>query len=363
MAVVVLAVVFTQFLQLRPSAAQVDAPEPEAAPTRVVVKRFVPFVITDGGEIRGFSIDLLKEIATRVGFDYEMREVATVQAQLDAVRSGEADLAVAGISITSERETTVDFSHPIYNSGLQILINGTEKVSTTEKFMGVLLSTGLRNLVGLLLAVIFVVAHVVWLVERRRNPDFPRGYVRGVWEGCWWAAVTMATVGYGDKPPKTIVGRVLAIFWMFAAILIVANLTASISSSLTVQELRGSINGPSDLFGKRVATVEGTTSSRYLSTVQLTAVGVPTIDEAYVLLEDHKVDAVVYDSPVLRNYAALAGRGKVRVVGPIFQREDYGIAMPIDSPYRQEINQSLLKMIEDGTYRQIYQRWFGNTEQ
>lgn len=326
------------------------------------MKRLVPFVITGDGNPRGFSIDLFKALAERADLTYEFREVATVEAQLNEVRTGTADLAVAGISITSRRESFVDFSHPIYNSGLQILVPDTTTHSIASKFMGVLFSPGLRQLVAALLAVILIVAHVVWLVERRRDAEFPRGYIRGIWEGCWWAAVTMATVGYGDKPPSSVLGRVLAIFWMFAAIVIVANLTASISSTLTVKELQGAINGPDDLFGKRVATVRGTTSATYLSSVQQGAIEVGSIDEAYPLLENNEVDAIVYDSPVLRNYAATAGRGRARVVGTIFQPEDYGIAMPIGSPYREVLNHSLLGIREDGTYGQIRERWFGPAE-
>ncbi len=345
---------------LVPQSSGAQTNPPQTRPARVVVKSFVPFVIIQGATFQGFSVDLFAAVAQRAGFAYEMREVGSVEAQLDALRSGEADLAVAGISITSGRADVVDFSHPIFNSGLQILVPDQTSTSTASKFLSVLSSPGLRQLVGALVAVIVVVAHVVWLVERRRNPDFPRGYFRGLWEGCWWAAVTMATVGYGDHPPKSVIGRLLAIFWMFAAIVIVANLTASISSTLTVKELQGSINGPDDLFGKRVATVKATTSARYLSQVHIAPVQVDRIEDAYPLLEREEVDAIVFDSPVLQNFASSTGRGKVRVVGPLFQREDYGIAMNDGSPYRRMINRSLLSLIEDGTFDQLRTKWFGS---
>jgi polar amino acid transport system substrate-binding protein len=357
-AIAILVVLGWQGLFTPASGAQVNPPETQ--PLRVVVKSLVPFVVIDDGQFQGFSIDLFAQIAARAGFAYEFHEVGTVDAQLDALKSGEADLAVAGISITSQRAQAVDFSHPIFNSGLQILVPDNTNSSTASKFLSILSSRGLRQLIGVLVAVILVVAHVVWLVERRRNPDFPRSYVRGLWEGCWWAAVSMATVGYGDQPPKSVVGRLLAIFWMFAAIIIVANMTASISSTLTVNELQGTINGPDDLFGKRVATVKATTSATYLSSVHIAAVEVDTIEDAYPLLESEEVDAIVYDSPVLRNFASSSGRGKVRVVGPLFQREDYGIAMIDGSPHRRIINRSLLGLIEDGTYNQLRTRWFGS---
>jgi polar amino acid transport system substrate-binding protein len=157
-------------------------------------------------------------------------------------------------------------------------------------------------------------------------------------------------------------GRILAIFWMFAAIIIVANLTASISSSLTVQELQGTINGPQDLFGKRVVSVRGTTSAHYLAAMDIGATQVDTVRDAYPVLENGDADAVVYDSPVLRYYASSDGKGKVRVVGPVFQREDYGIAMQTGSAYRRDINRALLTIMEDGGYAQLEQRWFGTSD-
>ena len=52
---------------------------------------------------------------------------------------------------------------------------------------------------------------------------------------------------------------------MFVAIILFANFTATVASSLTVKGLQGSINGPDDLAGKRVATVQATISADYLS--------------------------------------------------------------------------------------------------
>jgi polar amino acid transport system substrate-binding protein len=67
---------------------------------------------------------------------------------------------------------------------------------------------------------------------------------------------------------------------------------------------------------------------------------------------------------VLLYHAAHAGRGKLRVVGPVFKKENYGILFPrvADQPgqtsIRKRINGALLKMREDGSYDRIYDRWF-----
>lgn len=53
--------------------------------------------------------------------------------------------------------------------------------------------------------------------------------------------VTMTTVGYGVKAPRTPGGRIVALIWMFANIFLVTVSTAAITSSLTVGELSGKV--------------------------------------------------------------------------------------------------------------------------
>lgn len=61
----------------------------------------------------------------------------------------------------------------------------------------------------------------------------------------------------------------------------------------------------------------------------------------------------------LQFYAAHSGKGKVRVVGTVFEELSYGIAFQHNSPYREAVNLALLHLIEDGTYKDIHDNWFG----
>ncbi|XP_065065271.1 uncharacterized protein LOC135691358 isoform X2 [Rhopilema esculentum] len=75
---------------------------------------------------------------------------------------------------------------------------------------------------------------VIWLLEMRKNTEeFPRGFVTGILEGGWWAYVSMTTVGYGDKTPKSYLARLFSVFWITLGIAISGMFTASLSSSLT----------------------------------------------------------------------------------------------------------------------------------
>ena len=74
---------------------------------------------------------------------------------------------------------------------------------------------------------------IVWSFERRKNSEmFGDGTVAGIGHGIWWAMVTMTTVGYGDKSPKTTGGRIVALMWMIFSIIFIANVTANITTSL-----------------------------------------------------------------------------------------------------------------------------------
>lgn len=338
------------------------------APLRVVVKELVPFVVleessaanrsTTETNFTGFSIELWEEIAQRMEVDYELTQVATVVDQLEAVRNGDADLGIAGISITLERENTLDFSYPIFDAGLQIMTPSGGAINAMHLF-GFIMSPALLEIVGVFVVMILIAAHLIWFVERRTNPEFPDGYWVGLWEAIWWASVTVTTVGYGDKTPRGRIGRVIGLAWMFVSLFLVAHFTAGVTTAMTLQSLRGTINSVDDLAGRRVITVEGSTADEFLNQLHLNHIAVENVNEAYAALEAGTVDALVYDSPVLHYYASRDGQGRVTLAGAQFNEEQYGIALPTDSPYREPINQALLHIREDGTYEQLMTKWFG----
>lgn len=137
---------------------------------------------------------------------------------------------------------------------------------------------------------------------------------------------------------------------------------ATITSALTIQTLRGDINGPEDLAGRKVASTAGSTTVSYLKTMNVTATEFQKINEAFTALENKQLDAVVFDSPVLLYYAATQGRNKVQIVGPMLRKENYGILFPRGSLLRKPVNEALLTLREIGTYDALYAKWFSATQ-
>jgi ABC-type amino acid transport substrate-binding protein len=325
-------------------------------PIRVVTKIIEPFVIKDGDRLTGFSIDLWEEIALQSGLSFEFIEVDTVNGQLDALNDGEADVAIAAISMTPQREEDYDFSYPYYLAGLQIIATG-KPLSTLATLFNFILSSRFLIGLGALTLILVLIGHIVWLVERNKNPDFPQSYVKGIWEGLWWAAATVTTVGYGDKTVRDKWGRILGLIWMFAGLFLIANFTAFVTAEVTVSHLETNIASVEDLRGKNVVTLSGTTSAEYLSSLRIPFRTTTTTDAAFSLLEDGQADAMVYDAPVLHYYVATNDRSSLKLVGSPFKIEYYGIALPPGSPYEETINKTLLEIRENGTYEELLTKW------
>ncbi|MGF1458185.1 MAG: glycine betaine/L-proline ABC transporter substrate-binding protein ProX [Leptolyngbyaceae cyanobacterium] len=332
-------------------------------PLRVVTQRFEPFVIYENQQYQGFSLDLWDAIAQELDLSYDLVGVNSVAKLLDEVERGAADVAIAGISITSQREATLDFSYPYYESGLQVLVpNEASEVSKLiTVVLAVLRSPRLYYGIGILILILLIVAHLLWFSERNHNSQFPDDYWHGIWEAFWWAAVTVTTVGYGDKVPQRFAGRFFGLLWMFSGYFVFAYFTASIATTFTVQELQGVINGLEDLPGKRIATVTQSAAAEFLDEqTNLLYQDYDTLGDLYAaVIDEEAIDAVVYDAPVLQYFVSHQGQGQYKVVGEVFQTLNYGIAFEQESPYRESINATLLKLYETGRYDEIYEDWFG----
>ncbi len=212
---------------------------------------FVPFEMMDqeSGKMVGFDMDILAEVAKRAGFDYNLNTM-DFNGIIPALQTGNVDIALAGITITDEREKIVDFSDPYYDSGLRLLVKE------------------------------------------------------------------------GDDSIKAI----------------------------------------SDLEGKKVGTKIGSTSYDYLTKNIKDNDGVtpyPGSADMYMALMSGSVDAVFYDAPNVGYFASTKGKGRVTTVGELYEGQQYGIALKSGSKWVEDVNEAIAEMKDDGTYKEIYEKWFG----
>lgn len=337
-----------------------DAAEPMKTSLVVGTKASPPFAIKNpDGSWSGLAIELWRLVANELGVKFEVREY-DLKGLLAAVEHGDVDVAVGALTITADRENVMDFSHPIYSTGLSIAVLPNANGGGTLSVMKSLVSWDNAKLIGILFALLFATGALVWLSERRRNESqFGGGPVRGIASGIWWSAVTMTSVGYGDKVPVTILGRVVGFVWMFAAVVLTASFTATITSSLTVNKLESNIKGPEDLVRVRVATVAGSTSAAYLERRHVEFIPVPTVLDGMKAVQAGRVDAMVYDAPLLQYFAKKDLGGAVTVLPITFERQDYGIALPEHSTLRKPLNHALLVELGRDTWKELLDRYLG----
>ena len=171
--------------------------------------------------------------------------------------------------------------------------------------------------------------------------------------------MTTSSTGYGDKTMKTKLGKMLAMALMLIAMPCLSMFTAVITSYVTTERLQGSITDPSDLAGKRVGVIKGTASAGVVREYEATPVPHPNITAAKKALLKRKIKAVVYDAPNLRYMVQQDQTGRLTMVGKLFKKQRYAIALPPRSALQEKVNRALLTLLENGEFTRLEERWFG----
>ncbi len=326
----------------------------------VGTKEAPPFSMkTPDGQWTGLSIDLWRQIATELNFRFEFREL-TLEQLLEGVTDGTLDAAVAALTITPEREKNFDLTHAFYTTGLGIAVAGKAHnpwFTVVRRFI----SVAFLKIAATLTLVLLGAGILIWWFEHKKNPrQFNTSTARGIGSGFWWSAVTMTTVGYGDKAPVTLAGRILALIWMFAGIIIISSFTAAITSSLTVTQLTSVIKGPGDLPKVIVGTIAETTSESYLKQNHITFRSFESAQDGLAALKEGKIQALVYDAPILRYYIHQHHIGSLEVLPYRLLRQDYGIALQQNSPLREKIDVVLLQKIREKAWQDQLSQYLGD---
>jgi arginine/lysine/histidine/glutamine transport system substrate-binding/permease protein len=131
--------------------------------------------------------------------------------------------------------------------------------------------------------------------------------------------------------------------------------------AIAVREDNTAINSLEDLKDKKIAVQIGTTGAG--KAAEVPGAKISTFDSAPLALQElanGNVDAVINDAPVTLDAIASGNIKGLKVIGELVTEEYYGIALPKDSPDVEAVNTALGELIADGTYAEIYQKWFGS---
>ena len=319
-----------------------------------------PFVIKNNdGTWGGVSFDLWEDVSKELDINYEVKEF-DLGGLTSAVKNAKIDIAVSPLTITSEREKKFDFTHPYFVTGLSIAVPAKEE-SGLFGLAKRIISPDFFKAIGFLALILFLVGLITWFFERKKNPDeFGDGKSKGLWSSFWFAAVTMTTVGYGDKSPKSVGGRIVALIWMFAAIIIISSITAAIASALTVGQLETSVRGLNDLYSANVGTVGESSAESFLIDKRINYTTFKTVADGLESVANGNLEAFVYDSPIMK-YLIKKGSfaSKVKVLPVTLEQVYYGFALPTGSPLREKLNRAIIQKISDPKWKDVLYKYFG----
>lgn len=311
------------------------------------------------GTVTGLSVDLWRRVAERLERRFELTPVADMATLLAEVHRGRFDVAIGAITITPERERLVDFSYPAHRSGVAVAVRKRlGPLFAVEAYLSALWELG--SLIMVILALLVVTGIAMWRLEKIGQGEGRESHVTTLRDGVYWAVVTMTTVGYGDKTPKTTAGRVIAIAWMFLSLVLMSLLSASLVSKLTADRIESSDSALSlDLSRQRLTAVADSSGAEYLGTQHLRHDSAPTLDEALQRLAAGQVTAVVNSIGALDFLVAKSYSRDIEVAHGLLAPAYLAFALTPGSALRRPLDEALIEVTSGPDWVATEERYFG----
>ncbi len=337
--------------------------QPEVVQPAVTVGVFqdAPFAVRSAsGQWTGFAIELLIEVAARTGFTVEFKEYPSLEALYSAVSRGEVDMGAGNTLVTSRDLVNVDFSQPMLDGGLRLMVDKRERHSIARLWEG-LKRNGHAWAVVWVPCAVFAASILVLVVLRLLDPQFTRHWRDGFAES-FYHVVSICVTGktkYSGALAGGWVSRIVAALWLCFGFGIVAYITSILTSVMTANTLTGAIASPKDLTRKVAAVLEGSAGDRYCAVHDVQVVRVATLDEAVKALLARRVDAIVSDAASLESFDITHPDLPITETGELFERRHFAYPIKPNSPgLLKQINVGLLRVRESGILDHVRGEWF-----
>ena len=345
----------TALLLLMPLAASAQDPLTIATVTRA------PFSMENNGRDTGFAIELWEMVAKDLGLEYTYQRANSFGGMLDLVTSGAADGAIANIPVTAEREAKMDFTKPIFDSGLQIMVPNDEQGSA---LLSALVTRDIALSLLAAAALLFGGGMLMWVFERGRAGYFDRPARDAMFPAFWWALNLVVNGGFEERIPQSRPGRFFAVVLVVGSLFVVSIFVAQITATMTVTALQNSVESLSDLEGKRVGSIATSFPENWLKEREgeLGYKSYSSYDTTANMLTDlrsGRIEAAVNDIVSLRYAFAQPQMDMLQVSAEIPTGDKFAIMLPKDSEHLQAFNDAISAMKEDGTMASLYEKWLG----
>ena len=341
-------------------------PSGGASPLVVTAAHCPPFVINKNGEFSGLAISLWEKIALSADLSFELREspltgmVANIAGEEG---NGDVDVGISCLSITSEREQRIDFSHSFYETYTGIAVRD-------DGITGTLLAAVTNPIVVRALVLVLVISALVgglfYFLEHRVNQKL---YSMETRAGRWLEAlivgalfVTRGPIRYYEF--KTPLARILSAVLAIGSTFLIAGMTAVLAGAFTLENLQNRITGLQDLQRVRVGALADSTSSSLLKQHGIIHRRGTDMETLLEELNAGRLDAVVSDEAFLKytiRQQQEQGRYKHLVVLPEeLETQNYGFGIKQGSPHLEAINRSLLEVRAGPEWKERLLQYLGS---
>ena len=333
----------------------------EVESLRIAAYNVPPYAYEDSdGSMSGASVDLWRRVAGEMEWHYQLIPVSDMEAILSGLEQGRFDAAIGAITITPERAARVDFSYPAHRSGVAIAL----KKETGPMFALVSYGAAVSELAPLIvitLAMLILIGIAMWIVEQRAKlaTQGSDSSVVSLRDGLYWAVVTMTTVGYGDKTPKTTLGRAVAALWMLSSLVLVSLLSTSLVSRLTADRVEARNLATSiDLREKKLAAVAQSSGAEYLDELHLQYTKFKDLPQALDSLVNDQSNVVVNSVGALQYYVSLRYAKSLEIPQGLLAPGYMAIALPEHSLIKKPIDRALITITNTPEWRLLEERFF-----
>lgn len=253
----------------------------------------------EDGTWTGVAVDLWTRTAESAGIAWTAVKADTPNGLVEQLAAGTIDVAATGLTVTAERARHVDFLPSFELNSVGIVSRPAEGLQFWHLLAG-LTDAAFLGMSVLVVSLIVVFGVAIWLAERRGNPgEFGGGHHHGLGSGLWWSMVTMSTVGYGDKSPRTWAGRMIAGLWIVMALVLVSVFTGAAASVFT-QRTSDTVAHTWSLKGRSVGALADGSTQSWLRTKGVKARGYPTSIEGVQAVQRGEIDVFAGDVSMLR---------------------------------------------------------------
>ncbi|XP_017271045.1 glutamate receptor ionotropic, kainate 5 isoform X2 [Kryptolebias marmoratus] len=342
-------------------------------------------------QYEGFCVDMLRELADILKFSFKIKLVddglygapepnGSWTGMVGELINRKADLAVAGFTITSEREKVIDFSKPFMTLGISILYR--VQLGRKPGYFSFLDPFSPAVWLFMLLAylavscVLFLAARLSpyeWYNPhpclRERRDMLENQYTLG--NSLWFPVGGFMQQG-SEIMPRALSTRCVSGVWWAFTLIIISSYTANLAAFLTVQRMEAPIESPDDLADQtniEYGTIHGGSTmtffmnSRYQTYQRmwnymyskLPSVFVKSTEEGIARVLNSKY-AFLMESTMNEYHRGL--NCNLTQIGGLLDTKGYGIGLPLGSPFREEITQAILQMQENNRLEILKRRWW-----